>query len=64
MNQDSPNAYNIRGLQDSQDGVTQQRAPEPLALIILVDRKPAQNDHGHRIRRVAPYATRRRCPCH
>ena len=44
-------------------GVTQQRAAEPLALIILVDRKPAQNDHGHRIRRVAPYATRRRFPC-
>jgi len=41
MNQDRPNADNIRSLQDSQDGVTQQCTPEPLALIILVYRKPA-----------------------
>jgi len=64
MNQDGSNADNIRSLQDSQDSVTQQRALQPLALIILIDRKPAQNDHGHRIRRVAPYATRRHLPCH
>ena len=64
MNQDRPNADNIRSLQDSQDGVTQQCTPEPLALIILVYRKPAQNDHGDRIRHVAPYATRRCFPCH
>lgn len=64
MNQNGPNADNIRSLQNSQDSVTQQRAPEPLALIILVDRKPAQNDHGHRVRHIAPYATGRRFPCH
>lgn len=55
MNQNGANTDNIRGLQDPQNSVTQQRTPESLPLIILVDRKPAQNDHGHRIRDVAPY---------
>ncbi len=64
MNQDGSNTDNIRGLQDSQDGVPQQRTPEPLALIILIDRESAQNNHRHRIRRIASYATRRRFPRH
>ena len=66
MNQDGSNADNIRGLQDSQDGVPHQRAPEALALIILIHREPAQNNHNHRhgIRRIAPYAARRCFSCH
>ena len=60
MHEQSRDSGRFRNVQGSEDRVFEQAGPNPLALVIVVDRQAPEHDHRNRIRHVSLHRFRRR----
>ena len=51
MNEQCTNPGNVGSLRGSKQSVLEQRFAKPYTLMVLINSKPGQNHHGHRVLR-------------